>query len=189
LEAREAIERAHEAEAAGGHGAWPEKAGVVLVAVLAALLAVASVFGRRSVADLLLYQSQAADATNVAEANAIKERVDETALINLRVFATDPDTRQAAEGAIAELEQRIARTYRPAEERLTQRAEELDQSRDDAERRYESFEWAETVLQMAIVFTTIGIAARSMRLIWAAIAVGVLGLFLTIDGFLTVLPL
>lgn len=189
MEAREAIERAHEAENAGRHGEWPEKAGVVLVAVLAALLAIASVFGRRSVANLLLDQSQAADAANIAEANAIKERVDETALINLRVFATDPETRQAAETAIVELEQHIAQTYRPAEERLMRRAQELERARDRAERRYESYEWAETVLQMAIVFTTIGIAARSMRLIWAAIVVGLLGLILTLDGFLTVLPL
>jgi hypothetical protein len=189
LEARESIERAHEAESAGRHGELPEKAGVVLVAVLAALLAIASVFGRRSVTNLLLYQSQAADATNIAEANAIKERVDETALINLRVFATDPETRQAAEAAIAELERSIAQTYRPAEERLTRQAEALDESRDTAERRYESFEWAETVLQMAIVFTTIGIAARSIRMIWVAIGVGVLGLILTLDGFVTILPI
>lgn len=189
MEAHEAIERAQEADAAGKLGELPEKAGVVLVAVLAALLAIASVAGRRSVADLLLDQSRAADATNIAESNAVKERVDEAALINLRVFATDPETRHAAEAAIADLERHIAETYRPAEELHAQRSQHLKESRDRAERRYESYEWAETVLQMAIVFTTIGIAAHSARLLWAAITVGALGLILTVDGFLIVLPL
>jgi hypothetical protein len=138
-----------------------------------------------SVANLLLYQSQAADAANIAASNAIRS-ADETA-DQLRVFATDRD---APGGGVRSpsLSVRSPR-HQPAEERLTRRAEELDESRDTAERRYESYEWAETVLQMAIVFTTIGIAARSMRLIWVAIAAGVLGLILTFDGFLTVLPL
>jgi hypothetical protein len=189
LEAREAIERAHEAEKAGGHGRLPEKVGVIAVAVLAALLAVASVAGRRSVTNLLLYQEQATNAASVAESNRIQERIDANTLLTLRVLATDPDTAGAAQEATAALEQEIATTFRPEEARLAERAEMLDDKRDDAERRYESYEIAETMLQIAIVFTTIAVAVRSIRLIWVSGTLGAFGLIFLIDGFVTVLPL
>ena len=188
METPEAIARAHEAEEAGEHGEWSQKTGVVVVAVLAALLALASVYGRRSVADLLLFQEQAVDAANIAESNAVKERINESTLLLLRVFATDPDTQRAAEREIATMEAEITQTFRPQQERLEARAEMLNHRRERAERRYESFEWAETTLQMAIVFTTIAVAARSRNVLWASIAIGVVGLILVVDGFITVLP-
>lgn len=189
MEPREAIERAHEAEAARTHGGTTEKFGVVLVAVLAAMLAIAAVFGRQSVTRLLLYQEQAVDAKNIAESNDIKARVNDTTLITLRVFATDPDTARAAEEASAALQAEIEQTFRPEQERLERRADELDEKRDTAQRRYESFEIAETVLQMAIVFATIATAVHSTRILLGSLALAAVGAALVLDGFLIFLPL
>jgi hypothetical protein len=187
METREAIERAHEAHTAG-HGGSTEKLGVVAVAVLAALLAIASVFSRRAVKDLLLFQEQAVDAANIAESNDIKARINEAMLINLRVFASDPDTARAAQAEAAALQQDIEQHFRPEQERAQARAEELDHKVEDAERRYESLEIAETALQIAIVLVTIGVAVRARRLVLGSGLLGLLGLVLVLDGFFTFLP-
>ncbi len=188
MEPREVIERAHEADAAGRHGGSAEKLGVVMVAVLAALLAVAAVFGRQSVTKLLLSQEQAVDARNVAESNDIKARVNDTTLLTLRVFATDPDTGRAAESAEATLRAEIENVFLPEQEHLRQRADDLDGDRDRAQRKYEAFEIAETILQMAIVFATIATAIHSIRILWVSLALGAAGAVLVLDGFLVFLP-
>jgi hypothetical protein len=188
LEARELIERVHEADHVQQHGGLPEKLGVVTVAVLAALLALASVFGRRAVKDVLLYQERAAEAANVAESNEIKLRINEATLIDLRVYASDPDTAEAARSAIAALERDINEVYRPEQEAARQREHQLEERGERAERRYESFEVAETILQVAIVFATIATAVRSPRGLTPVAALGLIGLLLVADGYFTFLP-
>jgi len=188
LETREAIERAHEADAAVRHGAQSGKLGVVTVAVLAALLAIASVFGRRSVKDLLLFQDRSTDAANIAESNDVKARINETTLLTLRVLATDPDTRASAEGEVAALERDITERFTPEREAAVQRQEDADRRQEEAERGYESFELSETVLQVAIVFVTIAVAVQGRRLLLAGGGLGLIGLVLLLDGFLHFLP-
>jgi hypothetical protein len=86
------------------------------------------------------------------------------------------------------IERDTLQTLRPEEERLQEEARSLRHERDIAKRRYESFELSETAAQMAIVFTTIAIVARSTRLSWAGAALGVAGLLLLLDGFITAFP-
>jgi hypothetical protein len=188
LETREALERAHEAHAAGRHGGSIDKYGVVAVAALAALLAIASICGRRAVKDLLLYQEQAVEASNLAESAEIKARVSEGVLITLRVLATDPDTARAAGVEAATLEQDISQRFRPEQERAATRAHEREQKADEAERAYESIEVAETMFQIAIVFVTIAVAVRARGLLLSSGVLGLIGLVLLLDGFLTFLP-
>jgi hypothetical protein len=188
VETREAIERAHEAQKIAREGAISEKIGAISVAVLAAILALAAVFGRRSVAELLLAQEQASNAASVAESNAIKERINANTLLLLSVWGADPDTQAAADEATATLQRDIAQTFRPEEARQADMAKQLDAERDEAQRRYESFELSETASQLAVVFATIALVASSIRLFWVAGGLGLIGLLLLIDGFITVLP-
>ncbi|MGD9891230.1 MAG: DUF4337 family protein [Dehalococcoidia bacterium] len=188
METREAIERAHEAHKVGRDGAISEKIGAVTVAILAAILALAAVFGRRSVAELLLAQEQSSNAATVAETNSIKERINQNTLLLLSVWGADPDTQAAADEAIATLQRDIAQTFHPEEQRQAELAKQLQEERNTAQRRYESFELSETASQLAVVFATIAIVASSLRLFWVAGGLGLIGLILLIDGFVTVLP-
>jgi hypothetical protein len=188
VETREAIERAHEAHKIAREGAISEKIGAATVAVLAAILALAAVFGRRSVAELLLAQEQASSAGSVAESNAIKERINANTLLLLSVWGADPETQAAAGEATAALQRDIAQTFQPEEARQAELQKRLDEERDTAHRRYESFELSETASQLAVVFATIAIVASSLRLFWVAGGLGLIGLILLIDGFFTVLP-
>jgi hypothetical protein len=188
VETREAIERAHEAQKIAREGAISEKVGAIAVAILAAILALAAVFGRRSVAELLLAQEQASSAATVAETNSIKERINQNTLLLLSVWGADPDTQAAADEATATLQRDIAQTFRPEEARQAELAEQLDEERDTAQRRYESFELSETASQLAVVFATIALVSSSLRLFWVAGGLGLIGLLLLIDGFITVLP-
>lgn len=188
METREAIERAHHAQKIAREGPISEKIGAVTVAILAAILALAAVFGRRSVAELLLAQEQAASAASVAESNAVKEQINANTLLLLRVWGTDPETQAAADEAAAALQRDIAETFRPEAQRQVELSKHLDEERDTAKRSYESFELAETAEQLAVVFATIAIVAHSVRLFWVAGGLGLIGLILLLDGFFTVLP-
>jgi hypothetical protein len=188
METREAIERAHEADAVALHDVQSEKLGVVVVAVLAALLAISSVFGRRAVKDLLLYQERSTDAANIAESNEVKARINETTLLTLRVLATDPDTAASAEGEVAALERDITERFQPEREAAERRQEDADGRQEDAERSYESLELSETMLQVAIVFVTIAVAVHGRRMLLAGGGLGLIGLVLLLDGFLHFLP-
>ena len=188
METREAIERAHEAQKIAREGAVSEKVGAIAVAILAAILALAAVFGRRSVTELLLAQEQASNAATVAETNSIKERINQNTLLLLSVWGADPETQATADEATASLQRDISATFHPEEQRQFELAKRLDEERDTAQRRYESFELSETASQLAVVFATISIVASSLRLFWVAGGLGLIGLILLIDGFITVLP-
>lgn len=177
----------HTAEEARHRGRF-QKVGAATVAVLAALLAISAVYGRRSATHMLLYQEQLVDTVNLIESNSIKEEVGETTLTVLRVLVTDQDTAAAAREQTADLERRIVEEYRPNQAALKTEAEKLEIKQHHVERAYESFELAETAVQMAIVFASIALLAFSTRILWFGVAIGSLALILVLDGFFTFLP-
>ena len=182
MEPRELIERAHEARKAS-HGDRFEKLGGVVVAVMAALLAFASVAEKRAITDLLLADNGIVDANNLVESNAIKQHVNEGAAAVLRALAGsgvgDPQAREQA----AALDQAVATTYRPAQEAQTERLHRLEHDRKRQEGRYEAFELAETVVQVGIVFATLAVLTRAARLLWLSLALGALTALLLLVGF------
>ena len=182
MEPREHIERVHEAGKAS-HGDRFEKFGGVVVAVMAALLAFASVAEKRAITDLLLADNGIVDANNLAESNEIKQHVNEGAIAVLRALAASGAGDPQAHERAAALEHDIAATYRPAQEAQTERLHRIEHDRKRQEGRYEAFELAETVVQMGIVFATLAVLTRAHRLLWLSLALGALTVLLLLIGF------
>jgi hypothetical protein len=154
----------------------------VLVAVLAALLAVASLSASNTQKDEILDQAKATDAFNELEANSLKKHINTNDAQLLRTLSSGR-TRAKASAQAAALEKAVARKYAPNEAALLPKARHFEAKRDDAEAKHKAFEFAEGALQIAIVLTSVAIVARTGSLIWFALTLGLAGVVLLIDGF------
>jgi hypothetical protein len=170
-EAMEHAHRTHEASASGGFG----RRVAVLVAVLAALLAIATLLGNQAVADAILSQERATDTFNEYQADSIKEKVSADSALILRQLGGDAAARAAALERTA-AEERAKRTP------LLPLARSFEDARDTAEHRHHGYQFAESALQIAIVVASVSIVARSRPLVWGSVGLGVLGVLLIVDG-------
>ena len=194
MEAKEAAEIIREAAKAPaarlGAPERLEKTTALLIAVLAALLAFATIsagastrkqlnnnihladlrsdtdaaknqaFDSRMAADLL---QSLLDATSPAPAarSSIQQRLAAYSATNAQLESNAPGGLQAAEDQIASLERLESRT----------------------ESQILSFEYSEVLLQIGIVLGSVAILATSRGVYFASCALGVLGLFLLVNGF------
>jgi hypothetical protein len=189
MEAREALERAEQAQEVGAHADHFGRNGALLVSVLAALLAIATIAGNRSTTEALLSQQKASDAWNEFQANSLKRHVNEDTAAMLRVLAADgPGEAEAREQADA-LDAAVATKYRPAQDDLGHKAQDLEHERDVAERQHHGFQEAEAAFQLAIVLSSVSIVARTAPLLWAGGGLGLMGLLLFLNALSPTVPL
>jgi uncharacterized protein DUF4337 len=174
MEASEAMEHAHKTEEAVSHGDFGRRV-AILIAVLAALLAVATLLGNQATAEAILSQERATDTYNEYQADSVKEKVSADAALILRQLGGD------AAAKAADLE-RTAASEAAKRTGLLPRARSFEAARDTAEHRHHGYQFAESALQIAIVLASVSIVARSHALVWGSLAVGALGVLLIIDG-------
>jgi len=175
-------------EAAASREAFGRHA-VILVSILAALLAIASLAGNRASTEAILAQAVASDTYNEYQANSLKRHVNLDDAATLRLLAAGGPHEAEANSQAAALEQAVAEKYQPAQDQLLPKAQELEQERDRNEAQHRIFQTAEASFQIGIVLTSVAIAARVIPLLWAAGVLGVIGLLLTADGILLLAPL
>ncbi len=169
LEARERLARA--AESGGGFA----RRAAVLVGVLAACLAIATLFGNQAAEDIVLSQERATDTFNEFQADSLKQRIggyDATILGALN--------QPAAAGAAA----KDAQAKGAGKARLLTRARAFEAERDAAERHHRSYQVAEAAFQIGIVLASIAIVARVAALVYLGGGLGVAGLLLLLNGLL-----
>jgi hypothetical protein len=71
---------------------------------------------------------------------------------------------------------------------LKARAESYERAYEEASTRNESFDWAETALQLAVVLGSVAILALNRWILIASAALGVLGALLVANGYLMLVP-
>jgi hypothetical protein len=71
---------------------------------------------------------------------------------------------------------------------LKARAEAYERTYEEAETRNESFDWAETALQLAVVIGSVAILALNRWILLASRVLGVLGVLLVANGYLMLVP-
>jgi hypothetical protein len=189
VEVREVLERAEMAEEVAEQREQFARRAAVLVSVLAALLAIASLAGNRATTEALLSQQKASDAWNEFQANSLKRHINEGEASLLRTLASGGDTASVAEQRAADLDQAVATKYRPSQDSLQHKAQDLEHERDVAERQHRNFQIAEAAFQLAIVLASISIVARAMSLFWAGACLGAIGLLLLVNAFALAVPL
>lgn len=174
----------------------------LIIAVLAMLLAIASLGGDNAVEDMVAADIHASDTWSFYQAKNIRQTTNELAANELEAqLLIHSATLSAA--ARADLEKKI-KDYRATavryesepdenepdnplkgdgKKQLMAKAKDWEQQRDLSARRDANFDYAGVLFQVAVVLGSIAILATSRMLLGMAICLGVFGTVLTINGF------
>ena len=182
----ERFERGH--QHAGGELDTPHftRQAALLVAVMAALLAVATFLSNEAVKEVITGETHRADASSRLESNQLKIDVAGGNSTLLRVLGEGGGSERAAAKAAGVHEARIQGELEPADHHLN---EEIDHDADKVD-HYNSkhllYELAEVALEVGIVLSTVSIIARRRWLLGGGVGVAVVGTVLLLVGVLVV---
>jgi Domain of unknown function (DUF4337) len=160
----------------------------VIVSIMAALLAIASLAGSRASTEAILAQAKASDTYNEYQANSLKRHVNLDDATQLRILAAGTAAEGAANKQAQSLEQAVNDKYQPAQDQLLPVAQDLEHERDVAEARHRGFQSAEAAFQLGIVLASISIVARARWLLMVGGALGLVGLLLGVNALFLLVP-
>lgn len=171
----------------------------VYIGILAALLAVCTMLGNNVTKDANRLNIEASNLWNFFQAKNLRRN---NVLLHIDALelqvAANPGMPEAAR---KQFDDRIAAdkalvkrlTSEPDKkeglDELFVRGKDLEKQRDDAFRRDPYFDWAQTLLQIAVVLASVCLITGTVQLLlWSAILAG-LGVFMLLDGQLLFLPI
>lgn len=189
METRETLERVEQAERAAEAREGHARRAALLVSILAAALAIASLAGSAAATEALLSQAKASDAWNEFQANSLKRHVNEDDAALLRLVGRGSAAERDAAARADELEKAVREKYRPNQDKLMEKATHLEEERDLAELRHRGFQLSEAAFQLAIVLGSVSIVARAPMLLVGAGGLGVIGVLIAANAALRVVPL
>lgn len=189
MEAHEATESVEH-----GEGSGFKSRAALQVSVMAMVLAIASLGGSNAAKDATQHNILAANAYNFYQAKNIRQTAYKVAADELEIsLAKDEKLNADAKALIS----KKLEAYRKNIERyesepdtgegkkeLMARAKEHEHERDTALRRDPWFDYAEALLQIAIVLTSVAIITSRRQLLWGALGLGLMGALSTVNGFL-----
>lgn len=105
-----------------------------------------------------------------------------------RAGSMKSEARQRIEAMLKKMADEEAR-YNQEKKEVEQEARKLEKERDLYRSRDPFFEFAEVLLQIAIVMASISILATSHRVFYFAIVAAILGAFFALNGFLLIVPI
>lgn len=181
MEAHRSYERFEQGHHAGG-GELPHHAqlAALMVAVIAALLAVATFFSNEALKEVITGETHGATAHARLESNRVKIDIARGDADLLRVLGTGtPATAKAREH-----ETHIAADLRPADAHLTEEIETGRSEVDHANSKHLAFELAEVAFEVGIVLASVSIIARRRWLLGASGAAATAGIVLLATGLL-----
>lgn len=157
-------------------------------AVYAVVLAIASLGGNFAMKEMLLAQQQSSDHWAFYQAKVIREHLNRGQKTLMEAQLADPSPLRGGERAKYEaLAQRfVDEERRMAEDKkeIEQEARRLEAERDLYRTKDPYFDYAEVLLQIAIVTASVAILATSRPMYWFSMALAVLGAITTANGFL-----
>ena len=154
------------------------------VAVMAALLAIATFLSNESVKEVITGETHRADTSSRLESNQLKIDVAGGDKEMLEVLADGPRDEAAAAKAAAAHGERIAKELVPADHALTEEIHHDEQHVDHYNDKHLLFELAEVGLEVGIVLSTVSIIAQRRWLLTGGAAVGLIGAALLVAGAL-----
>jgi Domain of unknown function (DUF4337) len=200
VEAHEIAERIHE-DSAGHHAAapdWFRRVAGVYVGIVAMLLAIAALGGADATKEMLNANIHASDTYAFYQAKYIRQVSFQIAADQLELLAAE------SPGLPADHRAKIAKTvktYRDTaahdesdpvkksgKKELLAKAKAWEHRRDHAAAQTPNFEYAEALLQIAVVLGSVAIVAASPWLLGASGALALGGVLLTLNGYLLLVP-
>ena len=160
----------------------------ITTAIYAVMLAIAALGGNNAMKDMLLAQQQAADQWAFYQAKVIREheyRIQQKRLeveLAERGAGMAPEARQQYEALLAEFTAETKR-YNTEKKDIENDAKKLEHQRDVNLKRDPYFDFAEVLLQIAIVLSSVSILAVSRLMYSFSLILALGGTFLMINGY------
>jgi len=157
-------------------------------ALYAVLLAVTSLGGNNAMKEMLLAQQQASDQWSFYQAKVIREHLyrQQQERLELDLLGKEtlkPEVKKRYE-ALLQKTGKEADRYGVEKKDIKQEAEKLEHERDVNRNKDPYFDYAEVLLQIAIVTSSIAILASSGAMYGFSMVCAALGALLTLNGFL-----
>ena len=201
MEAHEIAEKIHEDDdephASVTHDSF-RRLTAIYVGVVAMLLALATLGGGNATKEMLSANIHASDTYNFYQAKYIRQLQYELAAEQIELLAAGTGLPPEQASKAAELVKRHRDTVaryesEPAtgngKKELLAKAREWEERRDIAATQNPNFEFAEAAFQIAIVLGSVAIVAASPWILGVSAVLASLGILLTINGYLLLVPL
>jgi hypothetical protein len=161
----------------------------LVTAIFAVVLAITSLGGNNAMKGMLLAQQQSSDQWAYYQSKVMREHLyrtmreqNETALLERgKTMTTEARDRYAKLAAAYGQEE--AR-YRSEKSQIESAAKRLEAERDLNNSKDPYFDYAEVLLQIAIVLSSISILSSSRMVFWIALGSAVLGSVCSLNGYL-----
>jgi Domain of unknown function (DUF4337) len=202
VEAHEIAEQIHEHAEPHAHAEaapdWFRRFTAIYVGVVAMLLAISALGGAEATKEMLNANIHASDTYAFYQSKYIRQVLLQTAAEELEltasVAATLPPEQRARVDQLLKRYRETATRYESepggeGKKELLARAKSWEQTRDHAALQLPNFEYAEAAYQIAIVLGSVAIVAASPLLLGLSGALAALGLVLTLNGYLLLVPL
>ncbi len=163
-------------------------------AIFAVMLAIASLGGKNAMKEMLLAQQQASDLWAFYQAKALREHQYRTQRSRLEVDLAErgagmkPDVRKKFDALMSKFTEEEKR-YGEEKKELEKEAKTLEHERDVNRAKDPYFDFAEALLQIAIVMASIAILSNTRSTFIFSLVLALLGAILTVDGFTLFLKL
>lgn len=163
----------------------------LVTAVYAVVLAVASLGGNNAMKEMLLAQQEASNQWSYYQAKVIREHLNRGNKLVLELQLAEPS---GLKGPERDKHEALARKFADEEKRMNAdkkeiepRAKAAEAARDLYQAKDPYFDYAEVLLQIAIVCSSVAILAGSRPMFWFSSLLAVLGSLLTVNGFFLLL--
>jgi Domain of unknown function (DUF4337) len=165
----------------------------LVTAVYAVVLAIASLGGNNAMKEMLLAQQEASNQWSYYQAKVIREHLNRGNKMVLEMQLAEPS---ALKGAEREKVEALGRRFADEEKRMNvdkkeiePQAKKAEATRDLNQAKDPYFDYAEVLLQIAIVCSSVSILAASRPMFWFSSSLAILGTLCTINGFLLLVRL
>jgi Domain of unknown function (DUF4337) len=165
----------------------------LVTAVYAVVLAIASLGGNNAMKEMLLAQQEASNQWSYYQAKVIREHLNRGNKLIVESQLAEPSSLRGAEREKAET---LGRRFADEEKRMNADKKEIEPKAKAAEAERDLnqakdpyFDYAEVLLQIAIVCASVAILAASRPMFWFSTALALIGTLCTLNGFLLLVRL
>ena len=166
----------------------------LITAIFAVVLAIASLGGSHAMKEMLLAQQQASDQWAYYQAKSIREHLYKSQMMilenefGLLSGTMNPDAEGRFNASIKTLSEEASR-YEKEKKEIQQEARKLEKERDVNRSKDPYFEFAEVLLQIAIVMASVSIIAGSRAVFSFSLLFASLGTVMCANGYLQIFAL
>ena len=160
----------------------------LVTAVYAVMLAIASLGGNNAMKEMLLAQQLSSDQWAFYQAKVIREHLYRAQKLRLEadLLERGPSIKPEVREALDALRQKFAeeeKRYGAEKKDIEKTAKHLEHERDVNRNKDPYFDYAEVLLQIAIVMASISILSKSRPMFFFSLALAAGGALLAVNGF------